>query len=145
MIPSKSSIKVAQSKIAEIAKECHGHNVNYLINRLNPFIRGVANYWKPSSAKKTFYKMDYYLWNMIFRFIKRLHPKKSLKWLNKTYFSTYDDGQHVDNWILTEPKTGNRLIKMGWIPIKRHEMIEFNHSPYDPSKKEYFDKRNLSC
>jgi RNA-directed DNA polymerase len=143
--PSKSSIKAFTSKVDEICKELHGHNVDTLIDRLNPLIRGVANYWKPNSAKKIFYKMDYFIWQKIFKFIKRLHPNKSLEWLIKTYFPTYKDGQSADNWILTGPKKGNTLIKMGWTPIKRHEMIEFNNSPYDKSKEEYFHDRSLSC
>jgi len=143
--PSKSSIKAFTSKIDEICKEYHGHSVDSLIDRLNPVIRGVANYWKASSAKKIFYKMDYFIWQKILKFIRRLHPKKSFQWLTKTYFTTCDDSQSVDKWILTGPKKGNRLIKMGSIPIKRHVMIEFNNSPYDSSKKEYFNDRGRPC
>jgi len=143
--PSKSSIKAFTSKIGEICKEYHGHSVDALIDRLNPFIRGVANYWKPSSAKKTFNKMDHFIWQKIFKFIKRMHPNKSLDWLIKTYFPTNVDDQHTGKWILTGPKKGNTLVKMSWIPIKRHVMIEFNNSPYDKSKEEYFIDRSLSC
>jgi len=104
-------------------------------------IRGTANYWKPTAAKKTFSSIDYYLWGKIFRFINRLHPNKSMKWLKKTYFPTYNDGMHVNNWILTGPKEGNHLIQMAWTPIRRHIMIKSNYSPYDNSKREYFNNR----
>jgi len=81
----------------------------------------------------------------VFKFIKRLHPNKSTKWLIKTYFPIYKKNNHVYKWFLTGPKKGRHLIKMVQTPIKRHEMIKFNHSPYDNSKTEYFDSRNLSC
>jgi len=142
--PSKDSIKVFKSKIDDICKECHGHNVDYLIDRLNPLIRGVSNYWKPSSAKEIFSKMDAYIWEKVFKFIKRLHPNKPRKWLYKRYLSGYIMDNPIDKWILIGPKTGNHLIKMRWTPIKRHELIKFNNSPYDKTKEEYFNNRNLS-
>lgn len=138
--PSKNSIKEFKSKVAEICRQSYGQNVDSLIKRLNSLIIGTANYWKPSVAKRIFSKMDSYIWTRISGFIKRLHPKKSMKWLKKTYFPIYNDGKHVDRWILTGSKEGRRLTKMAWVPIKRHIMIKFNYSPYDNSKREYFNK-----
>ena len=34
---------------------------------------------------------------------------------------------------------------MNHISIKRWNMIKHNHSPYDASKKEYFEKRLKNC
>ena len=106
---------------------------------------GTVNYWKPSSAKKTFSKMDDYLWHKVYGIIKRLHPNKSIKWINKTYFPVYKDRTQMCKWIPTGPKEGNHLIKMRWTHIKRHAMIKFNYSPYDKSKREYFINRKFSC
>jgi len=142
--PSKKSVDTFKIKIAEICKKCHGHNVDFLIDKLNPLIRGVAYYWKLSSAYDTFIKMDSYIWEKIFKFIRRLHPNKSKKWLKKTYFPTYEMNNNTYNWILTEPRKGNFLIKMVWTPIKRHEVIKFNNSPYDKTKIDYFNNRYLS-
>jgi RNA-directed DNA polymerase len=141
--PSKDSVKQFKSKVAEICKLFQGQNVDELIKRLNPLIIGTANYWKVSSAKKTFTQVDHYLWQKVVRFIKRLHPNKSMKWLKKTYFPPYNDGKHVDKWVLTGPQEGNHLTKMSWIPIRRHAMIKYNYSPYDGSKREYFKNKNL--
>jgi len=30
---------------------------------------------------------------------------------------------------------------MAWTPIKRHTMIQFNSSPYDRTKEQYFHDR----
>ena len=141
--PSKGSVKQFKSKIAERCKMLQGQNVDELIKSLNSLIIGTANYWKVSSAKKIFSKIDHYLWQKAVGFIKRLHPNKSMKWLKKTYFPTYNDGRHVDNWVLTGPKEGNHLIKMSWIPIRRHARIKYNYSPYDGSKREYFKNKKL--
>ena len=142
--PSKGSTKQFKSKVNEICKSHHGRNVDELIKSLNSLIRGTANYWKPSAAKKTFSNMDNHVWNKIFRFLKRLHPHKPMRWIKEKYFPPYRDGKHSGNWILKGPKDGARLIKMVWTPIWRHAMIQFNNSPYDRSKREYFTKREGS-
>ena len=139
--PSQDSIKQFKSKIKEIFKHHNGHNVDELITRLNPVIRGTANYWKPSSAKTIFNAMDSYIWKKVYKFVRRLHPQKSWKWIKEKYFPFYYDGRFYGNWILTGPKKGNTLIKMVWTPIRRHIMIQNNNSPYDKSKSDYFKKR----
>ena len=143
--PSKESIKGFKSKVAEICRQMHGSSVDALINRLNPLIRGTANYWKPTVAKVIFTHMDNYIWIKIYKFVRRLHPNKPMKWIKERYFPHYFDGKHYGNWILTGPNEGNTLIKMVWTPIRRHIMIQFNHSPYDKSKYEYFTKRRFNC
>jgi len=142
--PSKNSIQQFKSKVNEICKNTLGQNVDELIKRLNPLIVGTTNYWKVTAAKKTFSNMDYHIWKKIFRFIKRLHPRKSIKWIKKTYFPYYTDRGHKDNWVLTGPNQGNHLIKMSWTHIKRHIMIKFNYSPYDKLKTDYFKNRKNS-
>jgi len=139
--PSKNSIKEFKLKVAEICKSCQGQSLDILIDRLNPLIRGTANYWDVSSAKRIFLNMDYYLWHKVFSFLKRLHQNKPIKWIKKKYYPPYIDENHIDNWVPKGPKKGNRLIKMGWIPIKRYSRIQHNHSPYDKTKEQYFKNR----
>ncbi|MDR2829461.1 MAG: hypothetical protein LBB45_00195 [Methanobrevibacter sp.] len=67
-----------------------------------------------------FSKMDDYTCHKVFRFVKRLNPRKPMKWIKKTYFPAYDDGKHRSKWILNGSKEGNKLIKMVCTPIKRH-------------------------
>jgi RNA-directed DNA polymerase len=143
--PSKDSEKQFKMKIAEICKNQHGHNVDDLITKLNSLIRGTTNYWKPTATKKIFTSMDNYIWNKVFKFIKRLHPNKPMYWIKERYFPYYYDGKHYGNWILTGPKEGYQLIKMVWTPVKRHNMIKYNYSPYDKSKSKYFSNREFKC
>ena len=143
--PSHNSIKQFKSKVSEICRRHHGHNVDDLIKHLNLLIIGTANYWKPSVAKKIFSKMDHFIWGKVFQFLKRLHSNKPIKWIKERYFPPYNDGEHSGNWVLTGPKEGNRLVKMSWTPIRRYIMIQHNHSPYDASKSEYFNNRKSFC
>ncbi|GAA5818217.1 MAG: group II intron reverse transcriptase/maturase [Methanobrevibacter sp. CfCl-M3] len=143
--PSKASIKQFKSKVAEKFRLLRGQNVDELIKSLNQIITGTANYWKPTVAKKIFSKMDCYLWTKISKFIRRLHPNKSWKWLMNKYFPFYNDGKHHGKWVLTGPRENEYLKQMSWTPIKRHIMIKHNYSLYDKSKIEYFNNRKFSC
>ena len=89
--------------------------------------------------------MDNYIWGGIYGFLLRLHPNKGWKWIKRKYFPQYHDGKHRSNWVLTGPNENNKLIKMSWIPIKRHIMIKHNYSPYDKSKTDYFLNREFRC
>lgn len=139
--PSKDSIKKAKLKINDIFRQCSGQSVDYLIERLNPVIRGIGYFWRIAVAKEIFKKMDYYVWIKTCKFLKKLHPKKSRKWIDKRYFPYYNDGKYTGKWILTGPKDKNHLIKMAHIPIRRWNIIKYNYSPYDATKKEYFENR----
>ncbi|WP_298523337.1 group II intron reverse transcriptase/maturase [uncultured Methanobrevibacter sp.] len=139
--PSKDSIKKFKMKVDEIVKDCYGSNVEVLINWLNPVIRGTTNYWRHVVSKEVFYAMDAYIFKKVYRFLCRMHSNKGKRWINKRYFPYFSDGKHSSKWVLTDPRTGIHLIRMGWTPIRRHIMIKHNYSPYDRDKTEYFKLR----
>ena len=142
--PSKDSIKKAKEKIKHIFEISKGDNVDTLIDRLNPVIKGIGYFWRISVAKRIFSDIDYYVWNKTYKFLRRLHPNKGWKWIVKKYFPPYDDGKYHNKWILTGPNDKNRLTKMAHIPIRRWNMIKYNYSPYDVSKTEYFENRRMN-
>lgn len=140
--PSNESIEKCKYELKDIFKQMIGNNVEQLINRVNPVIIEYANHWSSVVSKEIYSKIDNYVWNRTVRFLKRLHPKKSWKWVVSQYFKPDKTGQSKNKWILTDPVTGNQLIKMTWTPIKRHAMVQYNFSPFDKNKKVYFDVRD---
>jgi len=60
-MPSKESIKKMRKKIAKTIKESKTLGATALISKLNPKIRGWANYFRITSAKSTFTGMDNYI------------------------------------------------------------------------------------
>lgn len=140
--PSKESIKKFKDNIREIFKDAHGNNVDKLIFRLIPLIRGTANYWRYSVIHDVFSDMDYYLWNKIYKFLRRMHPNKNWGWIKSRYFTYHeDDYGHRSNWVLTDPKSDRFLMKMSWFRHRDYIMIKHDYSPYDRTKIDYFKNR----
>ncbi len=140
--PSKESIKKFKEKINEIFRVSHGNNVDTLIFRLIPVIRGTALYWRYSVIYEIFHDMDFHLWNKTYKFLRRMHPNKSWKWIKNRYFTYHtDDYGHVSKWLLKDPKSGRFLMKMSWFKHRDYIMIKHNYSPYDRTKLDYFENR----
>jgi RNA-directed DNA polymerase len=141
--PSKDSIKTARRKLTDKTSQLYGKNVQVLISTLNPIIIGTANYWSPKVAKEAFSTMDAHIWKIQYKFLRRLHQKKSWNWIKHRYYKPDKTGQSKNKWILTDPITNNQLKKMAWTPIVRHAQIKHDYSPFNAELKEYFEKRNI--
>ena len=140
--PSKESIKKSKETISKEIQKLKGNNVSAVIDKLNPVIRGIGNYWSPSVAKQTYSNIDHHIWGCTFIFLKYLHPMKSKTWIIDRYYKPDIVGQSKNRWILTDPKEHKQLTKMSWIPIVRHILIKFKATPYDDCLKEYFERRD---
>lgn len=141
--PSKASIKGFKAKIKEIFKTLRGTNVATLLSKINPIIRGTANYWKTVVSKEIFSILDKYIWIKIKKFVKQLHATKSWKWINKRYFKKDIYGISKDKWLLTDPKGKYQIRRMAWTEIRRHELIKYNNSPFNATLKEYYERRDI--
>jgi RNA-directed DNA polymerase len=143
--PSKESIKKLKLKISDTFKECYGNNVETLIQKLNPIINGAARYWCHSVIYDIFPNIDKYIWIRTSKFLRRLHPNKSWKWLINRYFPYFKDKYgHESKWVLTDPKTGKFLMKMYWYKYKSYIMVKHDYSPYDRNKVDYFENRKVN-
>lgn len=141
--PSKASVKEARRKIKEIFIWGKGRETSVLIERLNQTIRGIANYWSPTVAKKIYRDIDTYTLKRTLIYLRQRHHRKGIKWIRQRYFKPDHTGVSKDKWLLTDPNNHeNQLIRMSWTKIERHIKIKQNHSPFDASLKEYFEKRD---
>lgn len=141
--PSKDSIKKAKETITSETRKLNGSNVNALVGKLNPVITGIANYWSPWVSKLTYERIDHHVWFTTVKFLKRLHPKKSMKWIREQYYKPDKTGQSRDRWILTDPLETKQLTKMAWTPIIRHPLIRFRASPFDATLQSYYEDRDI--
>ena len=93
-----------------------------------------------TSAKQTFNKMDWFIIHHINLYLKRLYPKKSHKWIKGKHFKPHRDKRIKDNYLLTNPETGNQIHRMSWIHIKYARCIKYKATPYKKEFNEYFTR-----
>ncbi|NEQ37360.1 MAG: group II intron reverse transcriptase/maturase [Okeania sp. SIO3I5] len=124
--PSSKSIKTHYRKLADICNKNKTASTKALIAKLNPVIRGWANYFSTVVSKKIFSKLDMLLYKRLWRWASRKHPNKSAKWVKKKYFPTI---KNTRKWELND--NGYILNLHSDVPIIRHIKVKGNKSPYD--------------
>ena len=143
--PSKKNIQEFRDRLKEVFKELRGHNQLSVILKLNPIIRGWANYHKSVVSKKIFSKLDSYILSKLVKWGKRQHHKDSWGWIKQKYWGKYCPGRN-DNWVFGYKVKNNQekfscyLEKLAWTPIVRHITVKFKNSPDDPKLKEYWER-----
>jgi RNA-directed DNA polymerase len=134
--PSRKTVKTFYRKVSEIIKSWHSKSPESLIAKLNPVLRGWAEYHKKVVAKKTFSSIDYRIYWRLMRWGLRRHPRKSGKWVLERYWTRPNDrwdfgqGSKKKKGKPTEPILLNKLadVKVG----DRHIKIKGEYNPYDP-------------
>ena len=138
--PSKKFLQKTRNDIREIFLNHHGKSVGELIRKINPVIRGKANYLNKVVSSKAFQKLDEYLFHRQVRYVKRTHPNKGTKETKQTYWGRLNL-QRADNWVFGDKQSGGYMQKFSWTKIERHILVKKRSSPDDPSLTEYWEKR----
>ena len=87
--PSKKTQKALLEKVRTIIKtEGRSLSAVGLINRLNPIIRGWANYHRHVVSKRTFQRIDYLIRQALWQWAVRRHRNKSRTWIRRTVLPT---------------------------------------------------------
>lgn len=142
--PSKNSVKQFLCKVREIIKSNPTQKTESLIRKLNPVIRGWCNYFRISSASRTFSYIDNAIFKAIWTWVKRRHPQKNCQFMRRKYFCQ----QELRNWVFFTNVISSKgevkrltLQRAGDVKIKRHIKIIGEATPYDPNYLEYFESR----
>lgn len=135
--PSKKNVLKHLKGIREIVKGRKMMEQSKLIDKLNPIIRGWANYHQHIVSKVTFSKVDSEIWKCLWQWAKRRHPNKGKKWIAKRYW--HRNGAR--GWVFGQTDKRMKLIRTADTAIRRHVKIKGDANPYDPAWEEYFERR----
>jgi RNA-directed DNA polymerase len=146
--PSKKNVKAFLDNVRDIMKSKRGSKTEVLIHTLNPKIRGWANYFRHGVSKVTFGYVDHCIFQALFRWTKRRHPNKGVRWRRRRYFRR----QGARDWIffttINNKKRNSRinldLFNASRVAIKRHIKIKAEATPYDPKYADYLERRKSS-
>ncbi|WP_297528500.1 group II intron reverse transcriptase/maturase [Thiohalobacter sp.] len=132
--PSKKNRKAFYQKIRETLRKLSAAPQDEVIRRLNPIIRGWAEYHRSQMAKRTFSKMDHKIFGALWRWAKRRHPNKNRRWIRNKYFCKIGGR----DWVFASGEL--ILARLSDTKIRRHVKIRAEANPYDPVWEEYFEE-----
>ncbi len=135
--PSKKAIKRHLEHIKMMISMNKQMNADELVSKLNPIIRGWANYYCYSTAKKIFNYIDYRIWLMLWGWCLRRHPRKGKQWIRHRYFMNI--GKRM--WIFGEKKENVLLFSRSLRAGVRYTPVKGYNSPFDPSQHDYWQRR----
>jgi RNA-directed DNA polymerase len=138
--PSRSAISKIRRRITEELRALRGASPIEVINKMNPIIRGQANYFRPGASKKAYQTLDNHLWQNLYKWACRRHPKKGRKWVAARYFGPYNPDRR-NQWVYGDRETGAYLHQYAWTKIVRHVPVTGRNSPYDPALAQYWADR----
>jgi len=127
--PSQEKCKTHYEHIKKVVKTHKGTSQKRLIEKLNPIIRGWANYYSTVCSKKAFSKMDAQIYTLLESWAKHRHRNKGKKWLAKRYWKTIGG----NNWVFAtrEGIFPIRLLKYSATKIQYYVKVKGDASPYD--------------
>jgi RNA-directed DNA polymerase len=141
--PAKSGVKALREKISLCIKSALGKPQAALLRQLNPLLRGWANYYRHGASKRTFNRLDNYVFWQLLRWARRRHPKKTAAWRQRKYFSAAAPKGIFSVRLTKETGTGQALVlyRATSTVIRRHVKIIGAANPYDPNYTQYFEQR----
>lgn len=131
--PSKEKIISHLKTLAETIQTHKSAPQKALIKRLNPIIRGWANYYRTGNSKETYGTLDHLLYQKLKRWAERRHPHKNRTWCANRYWLV-DQGE---GWIFADKDSGMRLLKYADTQVispmtkNQYVKVQDKRSPYD--------------
>jgi RNA-directed DNA polymerase len=130
--PSKAAVGRIRERLRSECRSLRGTNAAAVIRRLNPIIRGWAAYYRTQVSSVAFKSLDYYLWQLTFKWARISHPNKTNRWVVARYWGPFNKDRQ-DQWVFGDRASGAYLHKFGWTRIVRHQMVDGAASPDDPA------------
>ncbi|HSV36760.1 MAG TPA: group II intron maturase-specific domain-containing protein, partial [Ramlibacter sp.] len=137
--PSRKNAQALYDKVTGVIKECLMRKQADLIEKLNPILRGWAQYHHPVVAKETFNKLDSLIYWRLVRWARRRHPQKNRAWCFQKYWGCIEN--RTEFVAVKKMNDGTRftvrLYRLSDRVIIRHQKIMGDYNPFDPRWEMY--------
>ncbi|MFN0124732.1 MAG: group II intron reverse transcriptase/maturase [Blastocatellia bacterium] len=142
--PSRPNVQAFLADIKTFFHQNLHTPVGPLLIRLNPKIRGWAQFHRGTVSKQIFNYVDYRIFRELKHWMRRRHPRKRMSWCYRKYFTTSGSRNYVLEGTTLNRRGKPRRIRMfraADVPIKRHTKIKADANPYLPEWEPYFEER----
>lgn len=142
--PSQKNVRAFYGKVKEIIATSLSVPTEALIQRLNPVLKGWAQYHKGVVAKQTFSKIDHLIYWRLMRWGKRRHPRKTAGWVYRHYWKQCGSrkqfaGLQDDPFGRTE-RIPYPLYLLADMKIVRWVKVKGDYNPFHPDWQAYGEK-----
>jgi RNA-directed DNA polymerase len=141
--PSNESVRRIKERLRQEWQALAGKPPLRVIQRLNPIIRGWANYHRTQVAGHVFWTLDHFNYQRQRKHVYNAHRGRSRRWLRQRYWGRFNP-RYEDTWVYGDRRTGVYLLKFKWFTIQRHILVKGSATPDDPTLQEYWRKRDAS-
>lgn len=140
--PSIEGALALMRKARDLICQHRSSSIEALVVKLNHLLRGWANYHRHVVSSKIFSRVDTFVFNQLWRMLRRRHPSKSKGWLVRKYW-TAAGRRHVFSVTLNYKGKKHLLqvVRICSIGIRRHIKIKAAANPYMPEFAGYFWRR----
>ncbi|HSH60776.1 MAG TPA: group II intron reverse transcriptase/maturase [Acidimicrobiales bacterium] len=107
--PSKAALAAVKAKVRVLTQGNTDQTLANLLQRVNPVLRGWANYFRHGVSARTFSYLNAFSWRRVVNWLRHKHPRASWKWLRRFY---------LPGWRPTDG--GVSLLNPATIPITRY-------------------------
>lgn len=135
--PSKAAVRRIRERLHAELRSLRGSNAQAVIRKLNPIIRGWANYYRTQVSSETFNTLDAYLWRRTWKWANFSHPNKPKPWVFARYYGKFNKSRQ-DRWVFGDRHSGAYMTKFAWTRILRHWTVKHRASPDDPTLADYW-------
>jgi len=143
--PNQKNVKAFYGKVKKIIATSQSKvPVETLIKRLNPVLKGWAQYHKGTVAKQTFSKTDRLIYWRLMRWGLRTHPRKTAKWVYHHYWKQCGSRKQFAG-LQDDPFGGVEkiplpLYRLSDMKIVRHTKVKGDYNPFHPDWVAYGEK-----
>jgi len=142
--PAKTAVLGIVDKTKGIIRAHRGEQTCVMIGKLNPVIRGWANYHRHVCFSADFTNVDSCIFGQLWRWARRRHTAKGKRWTRKHYFRTTSTTQWQFFATVKEETGPGRIVDLeraGSVSIIRHVKAQVTANPNDQDQDEYFRGR----
>jgi RNA-directed DNA polymerase len=138
--PSKAAVRRIRARLRDELRSLRGSNAQAVIKRLNPIIRGWANYYRTQVSAAIFADLDVYLWKLTYKWATSSHRNKPKSWIVHRYFGQFNKARQ-DRWVFGDRYSGAYMHRFAWTRIARHMVVKSGASIDDPALADYWALR----
>ena len=84
--PSHAALMAVKAKVRALTEGSTDQSLATLLRRLNPVLRGWANYFRHGASSKTFAYLDAFTWRRVWRWLCNKHPRSPRKEIVRRYY-----------------------------------------------------------